>query len=108
MSPPPYVAMAHDDHWVVKRCSGLWWPLVRLGFRGLPFVPTLRLRRHRPMSFEEMARLAGSLRDLGVAFGAGREWSPSEVVQDLKDRGLVSGEFTEIAWTGEAWRLRAI
>ena len=60
------------------------------------------------MTFEEMATLAGALRALGIAFSAGREWCPSEVVQGLRDRGLLEGEFTEIFWTGQGWGTRTI
>ena len=60
------------------------------------------------MEFEEMAELADGLRALGVAFSAGRDWSPGEVVRDLKARGLVAGQFTEICWTGEGWKLGAL
>lgn len=35
------------------------------------------------------ARLFAALRDLGVAFLAGREWSPAEVFAWLRDRGLL-------------------
>lgn len=33
-------------------------------------------------------------------FGAGRDWSPSEVVQFLRDGGSFEGTFTEISWEG--------
>lgn len=47
------------------------------------------------------------LRDLGLALSAGRDWSPSEVVQHLRDEGHFVGAFTEIAWRrGEGWTLR--
>ena len=108
MKSPAYVSMAHPDHWVVKHCFGLWWPLWKLGFRGFPFLPWMRLRRRRPMGFEEMARIADRLRALGVAFSAGHDWSPSAVVQDLRDRGLFAGSFVEIAWTGPDRVLRDV
>ncbi|WP_414495950.1 hypothetical protein [Stenotrophomonas maltophilia] len=46
------------------------------------------------------ARLFAALRDRGVAFSAGREWSPAEVFAWLRDRGLLDGPYLRIAWTG--------
>ena len=55
-----------------------------------------------------MARLAAQLRDLGIAFSYGRDWSPSEVVQQLRDEGLFKGSFNEISWTRQGWQLRTL
>ncbi|MDR6673669.1 hypothetical protein [Xanthomonas sp. 1678] len=41
-----------------------------------------------------------ALRALGVAFADGREWSPAEVFAHLRERGLLSGAFLRIVWTG--------
>ncbi|HDS1123956.1 TPA: hypothetical protein QDZ60_001237 [Stenotrophomonas maltophilia] len=45
------------------------------------------------------ARLFAALRDRGVAFSAGREWSPAEVFAWFRDRGLLEGPYLRIAWT---------
>jgi hypothetical protein len=60
-------------------------------------------------SDEAMAEIAERLRDLGLAFSAGKDWSPAEYVSWLKLQGLVHGEFTEIYWTGPGrWNVRQI
>jgi hypothetical protein len=43
--------------------------------------------------------LFAALRDRGVSFLAGREWSPAEVFAWLRDRGLLEGPYLRIAWT---------
>jgi len=105
--PPPYVAVADPTRWVVKRGSPVAGELRRLGFsRWMPFVPFEAKFRHA-LPFEQMGALAGQLRDRGVTFSAGRDWSPSEVVQFLRDEGHFTGSFTEIAWVEDgAWVLR--
>jgi hypothetical protein len=55
-----------------------------------------------------LARLLGSLRDLGLPFlGAGPGWHPGAVFEDLRDRGLVAGSYRKIYWTGPGeWHVR--
>ena len=108
VSDTPYVYRAEFNLWEVRGSRALRRPLRRLGFRRLPFSATATLKRRRPLTFEEMARLATALRDLGIAFAVGREWSPSEVVQKLRDDGLFEGSFTEMAWTGQRWLTRTV
>jgi hypothetical protein len=108
-SPPPYVAVADPTRWVVEHGSGLGWKLRRLGFHrwlpGLPFEAKFR----RPLPFDRMGILAARLRDLGLAFSAGPDWSPSEVMQFLRDEGHIAGTFMEIAWVdGGVWKLREL
>ncbi|MDT9583340.1 hypothetical protein RS982_18790 [Stenotrophomonas indicatrix] len=38
------------------------------------------------------------LRDLGVAFSAGREWCPADVFEHLRDRGLLAGPYLRLGW----------
>ncbi|MBA0100612.1 hypothetical protein WH218_16350 [Stenotrophomonas indicatrix] len=38
------------------------------------------------------------LRDLGVAFSAGREWCPADVFERLRDRGALEGPYLRVAW----------
>jgi hypothetical protein len=47
----------------------------------------------------EKAEAFHALRELGLAFAAGREWCPAEVFGYLRDKGLLSGPFLRIAWT---------
>ena len=38
------------------------------------------------------------LRDLGVAFSAGREWCPADVFEHFRDGGLLQGTYLRVAW----------
>ncbi len=38
------------------------------------------------------------LRDLGVAFSAGREWCPADVFEHFRDGGLLQGAYFRVAW----------
>lgn len=108
--PPAYVSMARFDWWQVKRSGALAPNLSRLGFRGGLFPRGERNARFSPpLDFDGMAGIARELIALGLPFGAGREWSPIEVVLDLRDRGLVQGPVTEIFWRGPGgWDTRIV
>jgi hypothetical protein len=107
--PPPYVAVADPNRWVVEHGFVLEWKLRKLGFhRWLPGLP-FELKYRRPLPFDRMGILAAGLRDLGLAFSAGHGWSPSEVVQYLRDKGHFTGRFMQIAWVdGGVWELREL
>lgn len=107
-SPPPYVAVADPTRWAVRHGSGLRRELSGLGLKRPLFGSVYALKPERPLSFAEMARLAAALRDLGVKFSAGRDWSPAEVARNLRERGLFQGAFEEIHWTGDGWQLRTV
>ncbi|MGF6418929.1 hypothetical protein ABH900_002432 [Stenotrophomonas sp. AN71] len=79
---------------VVLLHAGVRVALHALGFEGE--APTLRAEVGDDAG---KARLFAALRDLGVAFSAGREWSPAEVFSWLRDRGLLEGPCLRIAWT---------
>jgi hypothetical protein len=103
--PPTFVSQADADHIIVKRSPvapiGSW--LTSIGFTDIgqdewKFVTT---------SDEEKAKVFGRLRDQSVCFSTGKEWNPSEVFEYLRDKNLLSGSFTEIAWLGpEKWVVR--
>lgn len=38
------------------------------------------------------------LRDIGVAFSAGREWCPADVFEHLRDGGVLEGRYLRVAW----------
>jgi hypothetical protein len=60
-------------------------------------------------SDDAVAIIASKLQALGFAFSAGRDWSPAEVMAHLRHIGLLTGTFTEIAWSGpDYWSLREI
>ena len=42
--------------------------------------------------------LFSKLRDMGVCFSAGKEWSPSEVFEYLREAGLVTGNYQRVSW----------
>jgi len=53
------------------------------------------------------AQIFSTLRKMGFCFARGREWSPAELFEYFRDRGLITGQFTEIAWTRPTeWRTR--
>lgn len=79
---------------VVVLDAGVHAALQALRFEGV--LPTLRAEVGDDLG---KARLFAALRDLGVAFSAGREWSPAEVFAWLRDRGLLEGAYLRIAWT---------
>lgn len=109
-TPPPHVTIARADLWQVKAADGHAPMLEAMGFRRQPrlggwydagFAP--------PLDVEFMAILARRLIEMGFAFSAGRDWSPSEVVQDLRDRRLLFEAFDEIAWKGPGeWIVRTL
>lgn len=51
------------------------------------------------MNDTEKATLFDQLRQLEVSFSAGREWSPSEVFEHLREQGLLSGKYKRISWS---------
>lgn len=58
-------------------------------------------------SDEEKARLFDELRAAGFYFLLAREWSPSEVFEELRERGLIEGPFTDVYRTGPGeWQTR--
>lgn len=108
-SMPPYVAIADPNRWVIKNAGGVEWSLRKLRFhRWLPGLP-FEAKYRRPLPFDRMGVLATQLRDLGLAFSAGHGWSPSEVVEYLRDEGHFTGTFTKIAWVdGGRWELHEL
>lgn len=51
-------------------------------------------------AIDDRVTLVRQLIQLGAAFSAGRDWSPSECVEYLKDQGLVTQSFKTISWKG--------
>jgi len=49
---------------------------------------------------KELVSILVSLRDGGVPFGSGRQWPPSDVFEDLREKGLVAGKYKKIFWHG--------
>lgn len=109
-TPPPHVTIARADLWQVKGADAHAILLGGLGFkRGFRLGGWFEAVFDPPLDFENMALAARVLIEAGFAFSAGRDWSPSEVVQDLRDRKLLAGPFDEIAWKGPGdWIVRAL
>ncbi|HFK2920582.1 TPA: hypothetical protein ACGY72_001751 [Stenotrophomonas maltophilia] len=94
--PCAYVQQADGNTVQVVLVDTTAQPALRaLGFAGVP--PVL----HAPVANDAAkARMFAALRDLGVAFSAGREWCPAEVFGWLRECGLLEGPCLRIAWTG--------
>jgi hypothetical protein len=41
-----------------------------------------------------------ALRDSGIPFSAGHDWSPAAQFEELRDRGLLNGKYKHIGWRG--------
>ncbi|MGK9232531.1 hypothetical protein KXS07_11400 [Inquilinus limosus] len=53
-----------------------------------------------PDSDIDRANILKYLRDIGVCFSYGKEWSPSEIFEELRDKGLIDGKYNMVTWTG--------
>ena len=67
------------------------------------------VRRFPYNTDEELARILGALRDEGVAFvNAEAGWPPAGVFEWLRTRGLVSGPYLELIFSGPGkWSTRS-
>lgn len=104
--PAAYVAMADGEMIrLIVSPSREAKSLTRLGFCA---VNSERGAYERGVSsLQEKADVFSKLRDLGIAFSRGREWSPAEVFESLRDDGLIVGAFNEVAWSGPGdWTVR--
>ena len=103
---PPFVKQADKDYVLVhvaddSLCAGL----ESLGFMRVSTED--REMRIATPSKEDKAHLLSTLRDRGFHFSRGREWSPAEIFEWLRDQKLVSGTFSEIYWLNpHSWRIR--
>jgi hypothetical protein len=48
----------------------------------------------------DKASVLRELRDAGFCFARGREWSPAEVFEWFRERGLLSGQFRSLSYSG--------
>jgi hypothetical protein len=52
-------------------------------------------------SESELVALLSRVRDLSIPFlAAGPGWHPAAVLEQLRERGLIAGEFRTIVWSG--------
>jgi len=49
---------------------------------------------------EDRVAIFSLLRNMGFAFAGGREWSPAEQFEDMRDKGMLKGVFKCIVWRG--------
>jgi hypothetical protein len=47
---------------------------------------------------EEKAKIFKLLRDSDFAFSIGKEWSPAEQFEELREHGLLDGSYRQILW----------
>jgi hypothetical protein len=92
--PPAYVRSADGDVITVVAAGPL---PTRLGFAANAEDPGSY--RRRVADDREKAQVFTALRDAGMCFARGREWSPTEVFEWLRDHGLLSGRFQSISWS---------
>jgi hypothetical protein len=93
--PPAYVRAADGD---VITIVGAGLVPAQLGFAASAADPDSYQRR--VVDDREKALVFAALRDAGVCFARGREWSPAEVFEWLRVRGMLSGQFRSISWSG--------
>lgn len=99
-----YVGAIINGEVVVREVSEDLAPSMRaLGFKRSWLNRSVY--RVRIDSDSALPQLLSRLRDLSLAFaGASGGWPPAEIFDDLRCKGLVSGEFHEITWLGPGKR----
>ena len=100
-----YVSSIQDTSVVLERLDNEEWILPS----SLTAPPDNTTTLSVPFATDaELARLLGSLRDHGVAFGSELAgWPPAAVFEDLRTRGLVSGPYLELLFSGPGrWTTR--
>ncbi len=105
-TPPPYVMKADGDSVSVKATDLNSIALLRhLGFHPNPTHDNVFTKAVENDAIK--AELFKHLRDHDISFAVGREWSPAEVFEFLREKHYLSGDFTAIAWKGpQNWFLR--
>lgn len=47
---------------------------------------------------DQKAKIFSLLRNMEICFSGGREWSPAEVFEYLRDSGKLSGSYKRVSW----------
>lgn len=85
-------------------------PAARDTLAAMGFTPTgesPELLQRSATTDTERAQVFEQLRVAGFAWARGREWSPAEVFEPLRDLHLLSGPFKPLAWISPTeWVLR--
>jgi hypothetical protein len=93
--PPAYVRSADGDVITVVAAGPV---PAQLGFAAN--AEESGSYRRRVADDRAKAQVFAALRDAGVCFARGWEWSPAEVFEWLRDHGLLSGRFQSInSWS---------
>lgn len=66
---------------------------------GFVYDPDLSEYTFSVSGNQEKAELFDKLRILEVGFSSGKEWSPAEVFEYLRETGLLTGSFKRISWS---------
>lgn len=71
--------------------------LINLGFAKSEdsFVCAISSSKHR----EDIVK---SLLGLSALFSTGRDWSPAELLEFYREKGIINGKFRVIAWLGSS------
>mgnify|MGYP006869414296 CR=1 FL=1 len=84
---------------IMNEDDGMIELLVALGFVAVPGAEKEVFSLTAPdQNFK--IRLFEKLRDEGVCFSAGQDWSPAEVFEFLRDNGMLTGPYRKIVWDG--------
>ena len=95
--PPPFVSRIDKKVCVKYADANLASYLVSIGFSLSDEADTYCKQAGDSSS---VASLLSLLRDRGVAFSGGADWSPAEVFEYYRDQRLLSGNYQRIAWIG--------
>lgn len=99
--PENYVDLIQDSQIRIENVTpSLRAELVRLGaYRQDSDIEVTWL-----LSFDtevQLADLLSQLRDLGILFvGGPAGWPPAEIFRELREKGAIQGNFTEVIWYG--------
>ena len=67
---------------------------------ALGFIFTDHIGERKISDMDDRARVVKELIALSAVFSGGRDWSPAEVVEFLRDQGRVNTKFRRIEWVG--------
>jgi hypothetical protein len=93
---PSYVRTAEGPVVVYAADQATVGTLVALGFSRRGSAEYAR----QSSGDAETAEIFEALRDAQVCFSIGREWNPAEIFEDLRERGLLSGKYRRISFSG--------
>jgi hypothetical protein len=104
MNKPSFVKSVIDDKITIENIPDL----LRLEF-SLQAAHASVVSEILAKTIEEQALVFNTLRNHGVCFSYGRDWSPSELFQYFREQKLITGSFKEISWrTPDEYIIREI